>query len=375
MVEAAQLPLFESPEQPQLVASFLNDLMRDKRRPSADELVREVRRMLGEEACWHLVAVAASFAHHSGVSGADRDYLRGLVESGALTAALRVPFEQDREILSTIDVLVERGRAYRTTKAFQEMVDFMGRFRAYAPYNVMLVRLQNPTCCFFATAKDWEQRFSRTLKEDARPMLILAPMHPVMLVYDLDQTEGQEVPEELLKFARFEGEWKPEWLKRMVENAKRYRIRVDFKKLSSTQSGFATLTRGLNDWKMRVAVDDGRDDASRFGIMCHELAHIHLGHLGSDWDRWWPGRASLDRDAMEVEAEAVAFIVTNRLGLEGSSAEYVSRHLEGDNIPVSVSVDMIAKTAGFIERMARELLSAPKPRPLPKDTEKSRQRR
>ena len=49
----------------------------------------------------------------------------------------------------------------------------------------MLVRLQNPTCGFYATEPDWVKRFERKLKEDARPMLILAPMHPVMLVYDL----------------------------------------------------------------------------------------------------------------------------------------------------------------------------------------------
>jgi hypothetical protein len=54
----------------------------------------------------------------------------------------------------------------------------------------MLVKLQNPSCGYYATEKDWRVRFQRALKEDARPMLILAPMRPVMLVYDLDSTEG-----------------------------------------------------------------------------------------------------------------------------------------------------------------------------------------
>ena len=79
----------------------------------------------------------------------------------------------------------------------------MGRFRDYAPYNNMLVRIQNPACGFYATANDWQKRFGRTLIEDARPMLILAPMHPVMLVYDLDQTEGSQLPAELENFSRF----------------------------------------------------------------------------------------------------------------------------------------------------------------------------
>ena len=85
----------------------------------------------------------------------------------------------------------------------------MGRFRDYAPYNNMLVRIQNPACVFYATASDWQKRFGRTLTEDARPMLILAPMHPVMLVYDLDQTAGSELPTELQNFSHFQGEWKP----------------------------------------------------------------------------------------------------------------------------------------------------------------------
>jgi len=92
-------------------------------------------------------------------------------------------------------------------------------FHANAPYNNMLVKVQNPACGFYAREKDWYQRFGRRLIEDARPMLILAPMHPVMLVYDVDQTEGAPLPEHLTEFATFEGAFEPEWLERMTENA------------------------------------------------------------------------------------------------------------------------------------------------------------
>ena len=148
----------------------------------------------------------------------------------------------------------------------------------------MLVRVQNPSCGFYATAKDWEDRFRRTIKQDAKPMLILAPMHPVMLVYDLDQTEGEDVPGELKNVAHFEGEWDPQWLSRLVKNANGHRIQVEFKTLSSTHGGFAALARGTGDWKMRVVVHDQLDDPSRCGVLCHEIAHILLGHLGTDYD-------------------------------------------------------------------------------------------
>jgi hypothetical protein len=252
------------------------------------------------------------------------------------------------------------------------MVEFMGRFRDYAPYNNMLVRVQNPSCGFYATAKDWHKRFGRSIKEDARPMLILAPMHPVMVVYDLDQTTGREVPTELLRFAQFDGQWEPRWLERLVENAGRHRIRVDFKKLSSTNAGFATFSDPQVGEKMRIAIHADLPAPSRFGILCHEMAHILLGHLGSDEDHWWPSRSHLGRGPIEVEAEATAYIVTRQLGLDGASAAYVSRYLgKQAEVPKRVSFDMIAKVAGQVKDMALRL----QPVPLTKAERKQRRSR
>jgi hypothetical protein len=243
---------------------------------------------------------------------------------------------------------------YKDSTQFHEMVVFMAKFRDYAPYNNMLVRVQNPTCGFYATERDWKDRFKRSLKEDAHPMLILAPMHPVMFVYALDQTEGTDpLPDELNKFGRFEGVWTRDWLERTVYNAAvRDRIRVDFKTLSSTNAGFATLVRGSADWKMRIAIHTELDEPSQYGVLCHELAHIYLGPLGSDDDHWWPSRTDLNGRTVEIEAEATAFIVTTRLGLTGSSAAYVSRYLNDKPLPLSVSLDQVAKVASRIEQMA-----------------------
>ncbi len=71
----------------------------------------------------------------------------------------------------------------------------------------MLVRLQNPSCSYYATARDWRDRFGRVIKEDARPLIILAPMHPVMVVFDLNQTEGPPLPAKLQEFATATGEF------------------------------------------------------------------------------------------------------------------------------------------------------------------------
>ncbi len=171
-------------------------------------------------------------------------------------------------------------------------------------------------------------------------MLILAPMHPVMLVYDIDQTEGKDLPAKLNNFGRFYGEWDVGWIEKLTENANRN-----------------------IEWKMRIVIHDKLDDKSRFGILCHELAHIFLGHLGGDKDLWWPSRMSLDHHSMEIEAEATAFIVTQQLGLEGSSDAYVSSHLRGgESLPAGVSLDNITKVSGKIGQMSKGLITEPKPK-------------
>ena len=334
---------------------------------SPRDLVAELDREIGVAARWDLIDVLERLREDPYLTADGRAYIRDLLADDALVRALRGEGAADHEIESTIDELLRRSRIYRESQAFREMMAFMAAFRRYSPYNNMLVRLQNPSCTYFATARHWERRFGRTVKEDARPMLILAPMHPVMTVYDLDSTAGPPLPEELTNFAKLEGKWDPKWLENLTTNAERHRIRVDFKPLSSTEAGLARVTRGPEGEKFRIVIHAELEQSDRFGTLCHEIAHILLGHLGSDRDQWWPARSHLGRRAVEIEAEATAYIVTRYLGLEGTSAEYLSSYVdESGGIPENVSCDMIAKVAGRIERMALGSRPAPRPRNSPR---------
>ncbi|MFN7542095.1 MAG: hypothetical protein ACK5TN_04810 [Acidobacteriota bacterium] len=341
------------------IEAAIHDILFSNRHPSAWELVEQIEAAFGWQSRWMIKDAAKALTKDGSLPRSCRQYLDSLLEGDELDQALAGAESPRKEVQSGIDSLVRQSVAYRSSGAFQEMIGFMGRFKDYAPYNNMLVRIQNPSCSFFATESDWFRRFERRLKEDARPMLILAPMHPVLLVYELDQTEGPDLPEELSKFATFAGDWKNEYLEKTIENAsKRDRIRIDVKRLSSTNAGFATIARGDSEFKMRIAVHEELDAASRYGVVCHELAHIYLGHLGCDKDYWWPSRTNLSHQTVEIEAEAVAFVVTARLGLQGASAQYVSRYLPNGSIPPSVSLDLIAKVAGRLEQMARQDMAA-----------------
>jgi hypothetical protein len=288
------------------------------------------------------------------------EYLHLVLSDAALADAIRGEAEKEKEFKSTIDDLFRNSAAYRDSAAFQEMMDFCARFRAYAPFNNMLVRLQNRSCAFYATEKHWQDAFDCVLKEDARPLLILAPMHPVMLVYDLDSVENPPLPEKLRAFGSVEGQWDPARLPQLLDNAEKWAIRVAFKTLSTTHGGFATLVRKKSAYKMRIAVHDGLDARGRYGVLCHELAHILLGHLGSDHDLWWPSRRDLDQRTVEIEAEAVAHIVLTRAGLKSASVPYLSSYVQDGTVPPTVSMDLITKVAGKIEDMSLHSKSAPK---------------
>ena len=66
---------------------------------------------------------------------------------------------------------------------------------AAAPFNAMLLQVQKPGLTYAASAADWRLRFGRKPKEGARPLLILWPFAPVALVYDVMDTEGEDLPD------------------------------------------------------------------------------------------------------------------------------------------------------------------------------------
>lgn len=364
---ASQAALFEPLQSDLLYSAQVRKVILDAlgapQQPSPYELVAAIHQQVGAGAHCELKPALVALSEDPTQRHAVRAYLRAMLDDADLMRALFGEEGPGRAVESSFDQLIRRSKQYRSAASFREMIDFMARFREYAPYNNMLVHLQNPACSFFATDTDWRKRFGRTVKEDARPMLILAPMRPLICVYAIDDTDGPPLPAELEAFSRFEGPASDEVLARLVENAARHdRIRVNFKPLSTTLSGFATFHHGPGAWKMRIAIHEGLDTPSRIGVLCHELAHIFLGHLGADADRWWPARSNLDHHSVEIEAEATAHLVTSRLGLTGSSHAYVSRHLTSGDTPAGVSLDAIAKVAGRIEQMATRHLAERKPK-------------
>lgn len=352
----------------QKIEYFILHLIEDKHQPSASELLKVIGDEFGFISRYYFREVINTLKYQTDIPRYLKDYMFTSLGDDDISSALRGVAEMPtEEFKSTLDDLFRRSVTYRKSGKFLEAIQFASKFRDYAPYNNLLVKLQNPNCSFFATEKDWMRRFNRTIKVDARPMIILAPMSPVMVVYDLDETEGEPIPERFLNFSWAGGHWNRSYLNNLLDNANGHKILVESKTLGSLSSGYATSRLKDNqNYKMRIALHNGLEDQSKFSVLMHEMAHILLGHLGTDIDQWWPSRMNLSHSTVEIEAESVSYIVCNRLGIETSAPGYLSTYLTSLQIPKPVSIDLIFKVAGKLENMAKIKL-------LPKKTKSERQ--
>jgi hypothetical protein len=83
-----------------------------------------------------------------------------------------------------LDELLRLTYQYTSTKAYDDLLTFMRRFRLYAPYNAMLIHIQMPGARFVAPPHRWLYEYRQRIKPGAHPLVILQPMGPVMFVFD-----------------------------------------------------------------------------------------------------------------------------------------------------------------------------------------------
>lgn len=329
---------------------------------SAVEFVAAMERSFGTKIRMHLLELVRELASVEDLTKALREYLNVTLGEEVLREALGATPKPDEEKLSSLDELFSRSRILRSTEKFAEAIEFVSRFRDYSPYNNMLVYVQNPEAAYWATASHWRKAFGRQVKDDAKPMVILAPMTPVLLVYDLADTEGPPLPEWFIEPFATEGPFNESALATTIENCGRDRIQVEYKKYGQLHAGSAMHVPTGSDMKVRIELNEELDPRGQYSTLCHELAHVYLGHLGSDRDKWWPSRLNLRRNQREIEAEAVGYIVCRRAGLTTRSAEYLAGYIRSVDELARISIDLIMKVAGLIERMGKAKLPPRKTR-------------
>ncbi len=263
---------------------------------------------------------------------------------------------------SLLDDLLEKSRLYKKSNDYQKLLDFVVRLRNFAPFNAMLLQVQKPGLSYAASERDWRELFGRELKEGARPLLILWPFGPVALVYDVMDTEGDELPEDVASFVargqidEQQMESFPLLLAR--KNIDWHWIDAGDRKAGSVSVVYRTL-HGKETSRYRLEINRNHTPAVQFTTLAHELGHLYLGHLGPDSRLKIPERPRPDLDLREVEAESVAYIVCKRNGVEPKSQTYLSGFINKRTTFEGIAVYQIMRAAGRIEALL-ELATATK---------------
>jgi len=260
--------------------------------------------------------------------------------------------DRDRQLM---DELIEKALAYRSGKELKELFDFTCRFPHIAPYNAMLLHVQNPGIQYALRARDWERKYRRRVKPAARPYVILWTMGPVAFVFDLSDTEpidpkDDRIPEIVKNPFPTKGEPPLGALANLEKACGLLRIEIELKDFATGLAG-RVERRERAGYLFHVALNSKHTPAQRLGSLAHELAHIFCGHLGETEDGFWHDRRDTTLPARELEAEAVAYLVTERLHLDIGSVEYLAGYLkDGSQLP-DYSLDAVLKAASKVEEM------------------------
>ncbi len=280
------------------------------------------------------------------------------------TPAEKWQLDSDKRAL---DELFTRTLSYRSSGAFNDLLQFVSYFRFYAPFNAMLVHIQKPGARFVAPPHRWLKDYGRTVKPGAQPLVILQPMGPVMFVFDSSDTEGRPLPPDVENpFAVRSGRIGKE-LGSTIENVKRDGVRITQVPYGSQMAGSMSRTRSPGvtvkfreeheiPLRFEMTLNDNHSQESQYATLVHELAHLYCGHLGTPNDKWWPDRRGLPKGVREFEAESVAYVVCRRLGIDPKSEEYLSGYVKSDGEVPPISLECVMKVAGLIEQMGKQKL-------------------
>src|ERR1700676_5245783 len=158
---------------------------------------------------------------------------------------------------AALDELFTLARKYNSSDAYLELMRFVGRFRFYSPFNAMLIYTQMPGARFVCTALRWRRNYHREIKIDARPIVILQPMGPILFVFDASDTaplpNARPLPVPAIDPFQVRSGKMGGQLALTIENAKRDGVRVSERADGSQRAGSIERARAGQHLEFTIA--------------------------------------------------------------------------------------------------------------------------
>lgn len=262
--------------------------------------------------------------------------------------------EITNNVAETIKTLEKEMTNIFNDTNYKKFLSLMSNFNNYSLNNLQLILIQKPDATNVASFETWKKA-GRYVKKGETGIRIIFPIKylknkkneeneetkepsniyfKVGSVFDISQTEAAKGKEDLLK------KYKP---KILDNNDPAF---VEYIELFKSISQFPIYFDDLNNAKANGYCDFGTDEihiknslpaAQQLKTIIHEVAHSLL-HKDSD----------LSKELKEIEAESVAFVVSNNIGLDSSEYSFgylASWSKEKDIKELKPLLERIHKTA------------------------------
>lgn len=272
--------------------------------------------------------------------------------------------------LPGLDDLFDAARREGPAEQLRTLRDVLVRLPMLGAFNASLVHAQLPGAHYVATRAQWRRDFSREVRPGARPLVVLRPYAPVDFVFDVSQTDGRPLPDGILAPFRARGPVTAEGVAWFEGLLPRNGVAVANTEMGSAGAGEVQLLVPPDRYELAsgrtvpqhriVLVNAALDPAARLVTLFHELGHILCEHLPHPDDiaadrKQMRDLAGVGHRQREFEAECVAWLLCERLGIESPAGEYLHGYLEPDGSVPPISVHAVVRAVNAIESWARGL--------------------
>lgn len=270
---------------------------------------------------------------------------------------------------------------YLDSDTFKNYLDFARQFRQYSYRNKILIKGQNPKASLVAGYRSWQEK-GRQVQRGQKALKIFVPNLAakkdkdgnysrdkegniikevkgfyLASVYDVSQTEGEPIPKPIYELEEnINSPRKFDWyIKAITELSP---VPIQFSEIEGTAKGFFVPA------EKQITIRPGMSQSQTIKTMLHEVTHSILH------DNDVPVFGSSEYARQEIEAESVAYMVANSLGIEtqdysfGYLASWTDLGLSLENL--EKSLDLICNQA---QKMMGELDNILKQIPIEEQTQ------
>ncbi len=252
-------------------------------------------------------------------------------------------------IKQAVDFLIEQLKQGKS-KTLTAYLAAMARFHSYSFSNILAIVHARPDATRVAGIRTWNE-LGRFINKGEKGIPILAPIignrkrreesedqtekpAPVLIgfrkvfVFDYLQTHGLDLPEPATVSGEVGGH-----LDRLIAFVHQQGIELEYNERIAPALGVS--------YGDKIALLPGQSKAETFNTLVHEVSHEIL-HKSER-------RTITTKTVRETEAEAVAFVVGQSVGLEmGSAASDYIQLYAGDASLLAESLEVIQRTSGVI---------------------------